>query len=220
LADVVGLKDGDSIDITGPINMVLTPALSEDMVKVALENRKDLKQSLAEVEKSAAAFRLARSGYLPEVDTFATYQMNSKDVPFSSDNDSWTAGVSLKWQLFDGFKRCREKDRAIAARSAVAEMHENWVRAVTYQVKESLMRREEMGRRLDVARHSLEDAEETVRLLTKRFDNSLATMVELLDAQTALNQVRAGLAESEADYVLAGGNIYHTAGIFLKEMLK
>jgi outer membrane protein TolC len=82
------------------------------------------------------------------------------------------------------------------------------------------MRREEMGKRLEVVRHSLDDAEETVRLLSKRFDNSLATMVELLDAQTVLNQVRAGLVESEANYTLAGGNIYYTAGILLKEMLK
>jgi outer membrane protein TolC len=82
------------------------------------------------------------------------------------------------------------------------------------------MRREEMGKRLEVVRHSLEDAEETVRLLTRRFDNSLATMVELLDAQTALNQVRAGVVESEVNYSLAGGNVYYAAGIFMKEMLK
>ena len=63
-------------------------------------------------------------------------------------------------------------------------------------------------------------AEETVRLLTKRFENSLATMVELLDAQTALNQARANLADTEADYALAGGQVYYTAGIFLKEIMK
>jgi outer membrane protein TolC len=154
------------------------------------------------------------------VGSFATYQMNAKDTPFGSDNDSWVAGISLKWQLFDGFKRNREKDRAVAARSAAAELLESRAREVRYRVRESSMRLEEMGKRLEVVRHSLEDAVETVRLLTKRFDNSLATMVELLDAQTALNQVRAGLVESEANYNLAGGNVYYTAGIFMKEMLK
>ncbi|MBL0226850.1 MAG: TolC family protein [Geobacteraceae bacterium] len=129
---------------------------------------------------------------MPSVGSFATYQMNSKDTPFGSDNDSWIAGISLKWQLFDGFKRYHEKDRAVAARSAAAELLEARLREVRYRVRESVMRREEMGKRLEVVRNSLEDAEETVRLLTRRFENSLATMVELLDAQTALNQVRAG----------------------------
>jgi outer membrane protein TolC len=220
LANVIGLKEGDSVDSAesaGTISPVIPP---EELVEVALENRKDLKQSKAELEKSDAALRLARSGYLPSVGSFASFQMNSKDTPFGSDNDSWIAGISLKWQLFGGFKRYHEKNRAVAARSAAAELVENRVREVRYRVRESSMRREEMGKRLEVVRHSLEDAEETVRLLSKRFDNSLATMVELLDAQTALNQVRAGLVESEVNYTLAGGNVYYTAGIFMKEMLK
>jgi outer membrane protein TolC len=220
LADVIGLKEDDSVDIAESTGVIRPAVPPEELVKVALENRTDLKQSMVELEKSDAALRLAWSGYLPSVGTFASYQMNAKDTPFSSDNDSWSAGISLKWQLFDGFKRYHEKDRAGAARSAAAEMLENRIREVRYRVRESSLRREEMGKRLEVVRRTQEDAEETVRLLTKRFENSLATMVELLDAQTALNQVRAGLVESEVNYTLAGGNVYYTAGIFMKEMLK
>jgi outer membrane protein TolC len=77
-----------------------------------------------------------------------------------------------------------------------------------------------MEKRREVARHALLDAEETVRLLSRRFENSLATMAELLDAQSALNQTRASLVESEADHALAGGQVYYTSGIFLKEMIK
>jgi len=57
-------------------------------------------------------------------------------------------------------------------------------------------------------------------LLSRRFENSLATMVELLDAQTALNQARASLVETGADHDLTGGRVYFTAGIFLKEIMK
>jgi outer membrane protein TolC len=45
-------------------------------------------------------------------------------------------------------------------------------------------------------------------------------MVELLDAQTALNQTRADLVDSEANLALARGYVYYSAGIFLKEMTK
>jgi outer membrane protein TolC len=94
------------------------------------------------------------------------------------------------------------------------------MKETTYQVQESLLRREEMEKRREVARHSLLDAEETVRLISKRFENSLATMAELLDAQNALNQARASLVESETNHALAGGQVYYTTGIFLKEMNK
>ena len=99
-------------------------------------------------------------------------------------------------------------------------MLESKTKEIKFQVQESFLRREEMGKRLEVARHALLDAEETVRLLSRRFENSLATMVELLDAQTALNQARANLVDTEANYALAGGRVYYAAGIFLKEMLK
>jgi hypothetical protein len=45
-------------------------------------------------------------------------------------------------------------------------------------------------------------------------------MAELLDAQSALNQARASLVESEANHALAGGQVYYSSGIFLKEMNK
>jgi outer membrane protein TolC len=146
--------------------------------------------------------------------------MNAEHTPFGNDNDAWIAGISLKWQIFDGFRRYRERDRAVAGRSATAETLEYAQKEATYQVKESLLRREEMEKHREVARHALVDAEETVRLLSRRFENSLATMAELLDAQSALNQTRASLVESEADLALAGGQVFYTSGIFLKEMTK
>ncbi|MFZ2949129.1 MAG: TolC family protein, partial [Desulfuromonadaceae bacterium] len=133
---------------------------------------------------------------------------------------AWSAGVSLKWQLFDGFRTNSGRSRAVSGQSAAREMLESATQDVRYQLRESYVRRHEMGKRLEVARHSVLDAEETVRLLTKRFENSLATMVELLDAQTALNQARANLVEAEAGYALAGGRIYYMTGTFVKEMLK
>lgn len=194
-------------------------ALPEEMIKIALQERPDLRISRAEVEKAGANADLAQSAYLPAIGASASYQLNAKGLPFGRDNDAWLAGVHLNWQLFDGFRRSGERKKAAAERSAALQMLESRSREAGYQVRESFMRREESGKRLEVARHAVQDAEETVRLVSRRFENSLSTMVELLDAQTALNQARAALVNSQADFALAGGRIYFTAGIFLKEML-
>ena len=128
--------------------------------------------------------------------------------------------MALSWQLFDGFRRYRENDKAVAERSAASELHQNARREASLLVRESYLRSEEMGKRLEVAGHALRDAEETVRLLSRRFENSLATMIELLDAQSALNQTRADLVDSEAGLALARGYVYFTAGVFIKEMTR
>jgi len=220
LALVVGAQDGSRIEPAETFSGFSGPFQARELTVAAIENRSDLRQARVDRERSDAAVKLARGAYLPSVGAFAAYQMNAENTPFGSDNDAWSAGVSLKWQLFDGFRRCRERDRATAGRSAAAESLGHSLKEATYQVQESLLRREEMEKRRDVSRLALQDAEETVRLLSRRFENSLATMSELLDAQNALNQTRTSLVESEADLALAGGQVYYTSGIFLKEMIK
>lgn len=220
LAMMVGLEPGSRIV---PLDQAPAFAVSgsrESLVSVAFQNRSDMHRLNAEVEKADAASDLARSAYLPAVAGFASYQLNSRDVPFGSDNTSWVAGLALQWQIFDGFRRGHERDRAAAQRAAAAESRNGSAREISFQVQESLLRRDEMGKRLEVARHAVLDAGETVRLLTMRFENSMATMLELLDAQTALDQARADLAATEAGLSLAGGRVYHVTGTFLEEMLK
>lgn len=220
LAIHIGLPEERDLEIARLPDHVTVPLLNEELIKAALEARIDMKKSRTNLEKSEAAVKLARSGYFPTVGAFATYQLNGKEAPFASDNDAWGAGINLKWQLFEGFRSNHERGRAAAGRSASLEILESRARDVRYQLKESYLRRDESGKQLEAVRHALLDAEEALRLITKRFENSLATMAELLDAQAALDQTRADLVESEAGYALAGGRIYYAAGIFLKEMLK
>ena len=220
LATLVGLPEDTEIEAVDPLISGSGVTTTGEMIRTALGNRPDLKGIIAERDKMDAAASLARRSWLPALNGFATYQMNAQDAPFTSDNDAWVAGVSLKWRMFDGFRRDREHDRAVAGRQAAAEMLEDRSREIEYQVRESILRRDEMSKRLDVSRNSLAEAEETVRLIRSRYENSLSTMVELLDAQTSLNRARADLVENEADYSLSAGRIYYASGIFVKEMLK
>jgi len=220
LGITIGLPDNYQFDVTKELGNISPPASNAESVNLALTTRADLKKSQVEIEKADSAVKLANSGYLPSLGAFASYQLNSKNVPFGADNDAWIAGISLKWKLFDGFRSGSERAKAIAERSAAQELLESRANDVRYQLKESYLRREETGKRLEVARYAVSDAEETVRLIGKRFENSLATMLELLDAQTALNQVRANLVDTEANYALAGGRVYYSTGTFLEEMLK
>ena len=220
LAQLIGLPEGKTCEVSGVLESNAVPDLSDQIINEALVNRVEIKQSHTDIEKSDATLRLAQSDYLPTVGAFAAYQLNAKDAPFMSDNDSWSAGISLKWHLFDGFRTTSERQRALSGQSAARETLESTTKEIRYQLKESYIRRTEAGKHLEVAGNVVQDAEETVRLLTRRYENSLATMVELLDAQTALNQARANLVETRAGYALAGGRVYYMTGTFVKEILK
>ncbi len=220
LGQAMGSDTGQSYDIAEDAQPWLTPIDTGTMIGLALKNRQDVKEIEAGVEKAAGGVQLAGNSYLPTVYGSATYQRNDRDIPFGRDNDAWMVSANLRWELFDGLRRNSETGKARLQQQAAAEFLANYRSEVVLQVKEASMRIEEAGKRLDVARYGLQDAEEVVRLLGKRFENSLSTMVELLDAQTALNKARAQVVENESNYALATARLYQAAGIFLKEVSK
>ena len=220
LARATGGEPGDSLDTREEARELGMVPDSSVLARLALENRPDLKEAGTVLEKADIGLKAARGACLPTLRATAAYQMNDRDIPFGRDNDAWLVGVNLRWEIFDGMRRGSEIGRARALRNSAAEYAEDSRSEVLLQVSEQSLRREEAAARLEVARHAVRDAEEGVRLIGRRFENSLATMVELLDAQTALNRSRALLIENESDFALATARLYHAAGIFLREVMK
>jgi outer membrane protein len=217
---VVGGEPNTPLDIAG------SPALpgplppEAELAAVAQKSRPDLKLAEKGVEKGALAVRQAIVAYLPTVYASASYQVNDRDNPFGRDNDSWNLGVSLRWELFDGNRRSHEKLRAEMTRNAAAAILENGRREVALQVTESLLRRQEAEARLEAARLSVTDGVEALRLVSLRYRNGLSTMVELLDAEAALNRSRANLVEVENQVAGTTAEIYFRAGVLLKEVMR
>jgi outer membrane protein TolC len=220
LSLTTGGDAGVLLDIDGKIVAPAVAQSYEELFRQALLKRQDLKEAEAEVGKAGAGVGLARSGYLPTVYGSASYQMNDRDIPFGRDNDAWMVGASLRWELFDGLRRSNEVGKAQAMQQTAAEQLAYLRGEIALQVRESLLRREEAEKRLAVARSSVEDSEEGVRLISRRYENSLATMAELLDAETALNQARSRFIENESNLALATGRLYDAAGLFLQEVIR
>lgn len=218
LALATGGQPGEELDAGEPLQLKM-PKDRDSLVSSAQQDRRDLRAAELGKEQADAAVLQARSGFLPTIGGFASWQMNDSSSPFGHEHDAWAVGVTLRWNIFDGFRTWHGDGQARANRAAAGEQVQQTRKEVSYQVHEAWLRRQEAEKRYQVATAALQSAEETVRLLSKRFDNALASMVELLDAQSALNQARANLVESEANLSLATGRLYHSAGTFLKEVL-
>jgi outer membrane protein TolC len=97
-------------------------------------------------------------------------------------------------------------------------MMEQYRKEVAFQVTESWLRRDEATKRVEVARSAVVYAEEGLRLVQKRFEGALATIVELLDVQTSVNRARAAVVDTEADLVLATAQLAYSAGTLRTEV--
>jgi outer membrane protein len=216
----VGGPEGEALDIAETPRVAEPSRGQGNFSAVAQQNRSDLKLAENSVQKGELAVRQAKSSYLPTLYASASYQMNDRDTPFGWDNDSWTVGLNLRWELFDGTRRSHEKVKAQLSRRAAAELLENQRREAALEVTESELRRQEAGMKLESARAALNAAQEGMRLITLRFQNGLSTMVELLDAEAALNRSRGNLAALESAYLGSVAEIYYRAGVLLKEVMR
>jgi outer membrane protein len=215
----VGGRQGEALDIDGPADLEEPDAAGAELIQQALKNRPDLKITEKTVEKGDLAVRLARQAYLPTVYAGASYQVNDRDHPLGLDHDSWSIGVNLRWDLFDGGRRFHVSQQAQLSRQARAELLENERREAALQVTESALRRQEAALKLESARAAAKAGEEGRRLVALRFQNGLSSMVELMDAENAMNRAQANLVEVENGYLGSTGELYYQAGLFLKEVM-
>ena len=173
------------------------------VLQMALDNNRDLRIALANVEQARAQYRVQRADLLPTVGVTgsAAYQ----DQPFAgstggavsgrTDTYSASAGVSA-WEI-DLFGRIRNlssaaqqeffasvENRNAAQTALIAEVATAWLTMAADQ------------ERLRIA-HDLEQAfGQTLELTRARFAKGIASELEVRQAQTSYDQARADIAAS------------------------
>src|SRR3990170_163969 len=215
LALAMGEKSGSEVDAAAALPPLPDEGSLEDRIAVALAGRADLRAFSLRVENAAANVALQRSDYLPTVGVMGAWQMDGQEGVFSPDNHAWKVGVGLKWNLFDGFRREAAVARS-SAESGKAKAYYRGARDVAaFQVTRAFLGVDEAGKRVEIARSAAAAAEEGTRLIKARYENQLGRMVDLLDAQSALNAARADLVKAENDLRQSRAELLFASGTLL-----
>jgi outer membrane protein TolC len=174
--------------------------------------RADLRALSLRVANAVRYVRLRRSEYLPEVGLAAAYQVDGEDGPFTPDNRTWRVGVGLTWNLFDGMRREAELGKAVAQRRSAQAYYRGLRDQAAFEAAQADLGVKEATLRGEIAHAALASAEEGVRLLKARYENHLGRMVDLLDAQTALDGARASRIRAENDVRLSRAQRLYASG--------
>jgi outer membrane protein TolC len=129
------------------------------------------------------------------LNAFARMEWNSAARPYGG-RENWTAGVLASWSPFAGASEIAEL-RAASGREAAARAGSE---AVEAQARLELEKAETARRvalaRLEIAERATRQSAEAHRIVARKYDGGLATVVELLDAAAA--ETASGLAQSRA----------------------
>ncbi len=188
--------------------MVTKPNLSfDDAVKMALQNRLDLKAYVNQLQSSKANVKLQKSAYFPTLSVFGNY--NWWDVQFPTEKkdidefDSYSFGLSLSFNLFNGFKTKAAVQSAKSQMMANEANFEQAKRQVIWDVKKAFLELDRAGENLLVTAENVAAAGEDYRLASERYRIGAGTLIEQLTAHASLTKAKVDRIKAIYDYKYA-----------------
>jgi outer membrane protein TolC len=214
---MLGLLIGrnDSIDAAGEDIPSITLTDIEEYLGVA-GDRADVKAMEMRYRNAKNAVKFAEADYYPMVGIGGSYELDDHAKPLGAEGKSWQVMAFLRVNLFDGLNRENERSKAVHGAHEAGEYLEGLKKKVDFEVYDAYYSVEEASKKYDLAMASKQSAEEGVRLIGKRYENSLAPMVSLLDSQTALDKARADVVAMHGMYYTALARLEFASGRLLK----
>lgn len=213
------LSKEESFDVVDLNEEELFPLPSlEENIKNATINRRDFIADIKNTETAKESVEIYKSKFFPKVFLSANYYNDDKSAPFGRDGSGYVAGLYVRWDIFDKSRYDEVKKSRFEYERAKEYLNQR-EKEIRFKVYESYLRVQEAKEKLEVAKNAVKEAEETFRLIRIRYDNNLATMVEVLDAEVALFTAKASLVNAKTAYFEAVGKALYESGIFLKTVL-
>jgi outer membrane protein len=176
-------------------------------------------EAAAAAERTRAAeanVQGAKSGYLPRVTGFGSLDYDRGWVT-DGHSKSYTAGVLLQWDWWDGWLTRSKVNEAAAHAELAREQERKTHLAIQLETEQARLDLEAAHERLEVGQRTVARARESLTLTTNRFAQGLALASQVIDAQTALTGAQVRQAEAEADLQIATALLRRALGLPILE---
>ncbi|MBK6744651.1 MAG: TolC family protein [Hydrogenophilales bacterium] len=183
----------------------------------ARENHAGLQAMRHQVDAAGAQVNVARAGKKPQFNVMVKQDWNSDSVGF--DAGSYTVAGVLSWTAFDGGSSNAGIDRAEAQRGELLAKLRQAEDGVGYQVTEAKRKALEAETRIAARGVAVEQATEAQRLVKKRYENGVGTLIELLAAQAQLDKARADQIAAQYDLAVNRAELKRAAGVLAAEQI-
>ena len=203
LALLIGLGAGTDPNLSYqlPSTSAIRQVARADTLDQAPGRRADVDAARSGVDAARANTQRARSLYLPRLNAFARYDWNSPQRLYGGDR-SWTVGILASWSPFEGGTQLAETQATAAQLELAAAAADAAVDRARLETQRSLASLRSALARLDIAERAVAQSTEAHRIVGRKYEGGLATVVELLDAAAA--ETASALALSNAKFAAIG----------------
>jgi outer membrane protein TolC len=230
LANLVGLDfDNAKLKVVGKLNFEKVGHQAGLLVPRALEQRPDFLAARKRLESQARKVDVARAGHWPNINLVGSYGYRGtgfSDVldqrfaknptergPFYDDDGS--VGVTLTLPLFEGGRISAKVREELSALAASQERLRKLNLQIRQEVETAILDVDSSSERVKATEKAIEQARESLRIETLKYNLGAGTITDVLDAQTALLVTETNYYRALADFRTAlarlklavGGNL-------------
>jgi outer membrane protein TolC len=185
------------VDIAGRTDLDLPAASVEELLTMANAANPQLEAKRKEASSTAFAIDAAKADYYPSFNVMLRQEWN--DETLGLNNSSYTVAGVVSWKITDFGVTSNSVDMANAAaleKKSALRSEENKTRL---EVLTAWRKMEVANKEVDFNLLAVEQASEAQNLVLKRYKGGVATMTEVLAAQTQLDKARAELVSAKYD---------------------
>jgi TolC family type I secretion outer membrane protein len=204
--DHLGFELTDGLETSSALEGTL-----ESWLFISQERRLELKELAVQEAMAKEEVEKARAAFLPSVDLVGNYQIHTED--FDGSGDSYTVGAVVSLNLFAGLETSAKVSEVQAALRQTQALRRQMQSQAALEVRQAYAQAISAFQRIGVARQTVLQAEESLRIVTNRYASGLLTIVDLLTAENTLQQARMTHAHALHDYSVGKIHLRLAAGV-------
>lgn len=183
----------------------------------SIQGRKDL-QSLQVQQKAAAlSSKSAKAQSLPTLALSGGYV--AADIPhFISVYNAVNLGIGIQYNLASLWKKNAALQQARAKEKQLSAMQDELNDNIKLALHKDYQNAFFAGKKTQVYERALEQSRENFRITQNKYNNSLVTLTDLLEADAALLAAKINVVNSRADAALAYFKLLESAGLLPEQM--
>ncbi|MDE1192895.1 MAG: TolC family protein [Arachidicoccus sp.] len=215
---MLGLQDSTIIDVDSSdiINNPEIPSLAE-LESLSKSNRFDYLALLNREKSAEYNTKVVKGNQYPSLSFTGGYI--AADIPKAlSIYNVVQVGVGLNYDLSSLYKNNAKVRQAKSQEAILKASEEQLNDNIHSQIYTAYNNYFEALKKIDVYKIAIEQAEENYRITKNKYDNSLETTTNLLDADVALLQAKINYEYARADVAVSYNKIYETIGTLNKRV--
>lgn len=186
----------------------------EDLTHQALQQREELSQLAYSSDAATASIGLARSAYRPNVSLVLDYGIQGTNYAFKSEADFMAASVVFRWDIFNGFKNRSKVEQARLQQKQLNVRRDELAQQIRLQVQDAFDNVEVARQSIQTAEDRLHSAQQSFRLMKRKYEEGMASQVDFIDVRTTLTNAEVNLALTQYDLLLHFANLERAAALY------